>query len=276
MEELLSQILAELKSTRKLLEAGFGVQADSIQQLGVVDSPLAVKRMSISKNDGVMLEEENEGRWSNSPVESLCGRIVKLSTRLNEGGDYGEQLYGYIEIKGDILYSIRFNSEKNFGRFLIAQILASSYEQLAGVMTLSISAGTKRKTARFPNLVDSYGFKIEAEQIQQDDWEQNKESYLEQAALRIKGARSNAPMLGMGNNIQAIAPSPTTEPPEAILRKEIAVQAKSLWGDNYAEKAREHSATHFNGLSTKQMTVTQLEQYLDDLEGIKKQKQEAA
>lgn len=276
MEELLSQILAELKSTRKLLEAGFGVQADSIQQLGVVDSPLAVKRMSISKNDGVMLEEENEGRWSNSPVESLCGRIVKLSTRLNEGGDYGEQLYGYIEIKGDILYSIRFNSEKNFGRFLIAQILASSYEQLAGVMTLSISAGTKRKTARFPNLVDSYGFKIEAEQIQQDDWEQNKESYLEQAALRIKGARSNAPMLGMGNNIQAIAPSPTTEPPEAILRKEIAVQAKLLWGDNYAEKAREHSATHFGGLSTKQMSVTQLEQYLDDLEGIKKQKQEAA
>ena len=278
MEELLREIRDELRSLRKLHENAFGINTSSIQELGVVDKPVAVKRLSISKNDDVMFEEEtSEGKWINSQIKNICGRLAGLSTRLTEEGSrYGQVLYGYLEINADVVYSIRFNTDKNFPRLLVSAILAASHEQLAGVMTLSVEAGTDWKSTRFPNLTDSFNFKIKADPIPKDDWAQNRESYLEQAAAKIKAARSNAPMLGMGNNIQAIAPSPTTEPPEAILRKEIAVQAKSLWGDNYAEKAREHSATHFNGLSTKQMTVTQLEQYLDDLEGIKKQKQEAA
>lgn len=274
MQEILEQILGELKSLRKLHENVFGIQSESIQQLGVVDRPVATKRLSISKNDGVMLEEESEGRWSNSPIESICGRISGLGTRLTEDGEFGSALYGYLEIKADTLYSIRFNSERNFGRFLIALILASNYEQLAGVMTLSVTAGTKRKTARFPNLIDSLGFKIEAEPIPKEDWMQNRESYLAQAAARIKAARSNAPMLGMGGNIPAIAPSqPLDNPPqqESVLVNQVIAQAKLVWGDNFRDKGREHAVTHFDGLPLIKMTATQLQQYLEDLEEIKQQ-----
>lgn len=279
MEELLREIRDELRSLRKLHENAFGIKTESIQELGVVDKPVTVKRLSISKDNNVMFEEEiSEGRWDRSQVENICGRFAGLTTRLTkEGGEHGQVLYGYLEINADIVYSIRFNTEKNFPRLLISIILAASYEQLAGIVTLSVTAGTKYKSTRFPDLLDSFGFKIKSEPpISKEDWAQNRESYLGQAAAKIKAARSNAPMLGMGNNIQAIAPSLTSEPPEVALRKEIAVQAKSLWGDNYAEKAREHSATHFGGLSTKQMSVTQLEQYLGDIEDLKRQKQKAA
>lgn len=266
------EILAELKSVRKLLENGFGVEAGAIQQLGVVDNPLAVKRMSISQNNGVMLEEENEGRWSNSPIESICGRIVKLSTRLAEEGEFGPALYGYIEIKADILYSIRFNSERNFGRFLIAQILTASYEQLSGVMTLSITAGTKRKTARFPNLIDSFGFKIEVDPIEKDDWMRNRESYLEQAAARIKAARSsNIPVFGVSSHIAAIAPAQISDTPpseQSDLVQKVIAEAKAFWGDDFKDKVRAHSATHFGGLFLKDMTIAQLQQYLKDLKAM--------
>lgn len=270
MEELLKEIRDELRQLRKLHENAFGIQTNSIQELGVVDKPVAIKRLSISKNDDVMFEEEvSEGRWANSQIRNICGRLAGLTTRLTEEGSrYGQVLYGYLEINADVVYSIRFNTEKNFPRLLVSAILAASYEQLAGVMTLSVEPGTEWKSTRFPNLTDSFGFQVKADPISKADWTQNRESYLEQAALKIKAARSNAPMLGKGNNIQAIAPAQIFDTPpseQSDLVQKVIAEARAFWGEDFKDRIRAHSATHFGGLFLKDMTIAQLQQYLKDL-----------
>jgi hypothetical protein len=281
-DEILKDILTEIKSLRKLLEGAFGVQADSIQQLGVVDNPAAKVRLSISKNDGVMLEEEKNGQWGNSGIKNICGRLASLTTRISTEGEYKGTLYGYLEIHADQTYSIRFNTAKTFGRLLISSILFANYEQLAGVMTLSVSAGTRKKTVRIPNLLDSFGFRVEGAQIPEDDWVQNRESYIEQAATKIKAARSNTPSLSSRNNIQAIAPSNTIDIPhqelteEEHLQKQVIAKAKEFWGEKeFKTKGAEYSARHFGGKKTGDMTIADLQKYLQGLEGLIQAKKEA-
>jgi hypothetical protein len=244
----------------------------------VVDKATSVRRLSISKNDDVMFEEEvSEGKWANSQIRNICGRLAGLTTRLTEeGSKFGQVLYGYLEINADVVYSIRFNTEKNFARLLVSAILVSTYEQIAGIMTLSVEPGTDWKSTRFPNLVDSFGFKIKAEPITKDDWARNRASYLEQAAAKIRAARSNTPSLGMGNRNGAIAPSINTfeveahqEPsPEEILQRKVRVKAKAVWGDQIKSKALEYSEKNLGGLKLDQLTIGQLEQYLEDLDAI--------
>jgi hypothetical protein len=266
-----------MKATRKLLEGTFGVQASSIQQLGVVEAPAGTKKFSISQNDDVMLEQENpDGSWTNSLVKHICGCLSGLD-RWDHQYKGKPIVYLSVTISADVPHNIRSNINNVFSRMLVSLILEMTGDQLANVLTLTVVAGSDTKTVRMPEITDPFGIKLRLPAIKKDDWDKNAISYVDQAIAKIRAIQIGGQALsGASKVLAAIAPSPTPEPPEVALRKEIAVQAKSLWGDDYAEKAREHSATHFGGLSTKQMSVTQLEQYLDDLEGIKKQKQEAA
>jgi hypothetical protein len=66
------------------------------------------------------------------------------------------------------------------------------------------------------------------------------------------------------------------EDPKTLLNEKVIARAKALWGDNFKDKIREYSATHFNGLYLRDMTATQLQKYLEDLEDVKTQQKRVA
>jgi hypothetical protein len=277
MEDLLREILAEMKSTRKLLEGAFGVQASSIQQLGVVEAPAGTKKFSISQNDDVMLEQENpDGSWSNSSVKHICGYLSGLD-RWNHEYKGKPIVYLSATISADVPHNIRSNVNNVFSRMLVSLILEMTGEQLANVLTLTVVAGSDTKTVRMPEITDSFGLKLRLPAIKKDDWDKNAISYVDRAIAKIKAVQLGGQALGGASKALAlIASSPNPESPERTLRDEVVAQAKSIWGENYKDEAKAHSATHFGGLSLKEMSIEQLNQYLDDLEKIKKEQKNVA
>lgn len=278
--ELLREILTELQATRKLLENAFGVRAESIQQLGVVDRPIGEKKFSISQSTDVMLEQENpDGSWSKSSVKHICGFLSGLEW-WNHEYDGKPIVYLTTTINADVPHSIRSNVENTFSRMLISMILGMTNDQLANPITLTVEAGTTKKTVRMPRITDSLGAKLMITAIKDDDWDRNAISYVDQAIAKIKSVQVGGQLLGGVNRVlTAIAPAQTPSTPpsqQSILVQEVIAKAKALWGDSFKDKIREHSATHFEGAFLKDMTAAQLQKYLEDLEEIKYQQKGVA
>lgn len=285
MEEILKEILSEMKATRKLLENAFGVQAGSVQQLGVIDSPVGTKKFSISQKDGVMLEQENDdGSWGNSSVRHICGYFSGLE-RWDHTYKGKPVVYLSLTINAEVPYNIRTNIENVFSRMLISIILGMSNAQLASVLTLTVMAGSTVKTVRMPEITDSVGSKVMMPAIKDRDWDKNAISYVDQAIAKIKAIQLGGQALNSaGKAFAAIAPSLNTldaevvhEPTqEDVLRSQIKTEAKAVWGDAVKTKVVEYSEKNLGGKKLDQLEIAQLQQYLKDLKNIKEQQEVTA